>query len=49
MYARIRFVEEYLENKSHEIPSQMIGKRSHKKTDGDGEQNSDNKKKVKLN
>jgi hypothetical protein len=47
MYARIRFVEEYLENKSHELP-QLTGKRSHKKGE-EGEQLQDQRKKVKLN
>jgi hypothetical protein len=45
MYARIKFVEEYLEGKSHELP-QLGGKRSHKKEEGE---QTDNRKKVKLN
>lgn len=49
MYARIKFVEEYLENKSHELP-QLTGKRSHKKgEDGAEQQQPEHRKKVKPN
>jgi hypothetical protein len=47
MYARIKFVEEYLEGKSHELP-QLGGKRAHKKAE-EGEQQMENRKKVKPN
>ncbi len=47
MYARIKFVEEYLESKSHELPALTSGKRSHRKVDG--EEHGESKKKIKGN
>jgi len=45
MYARIRFVEEYLEGKSGGVPQHLSSKRSHKKL-ADGEKGGEDDKQV---